>query len=151
MSQATTEISMSIAIYAPAEAVWQALTEQDALRAWFNDTLTIDPSDGGRIEFSGTNGNEVYRCTGRLTTWQPQRHLTAEINWDPPGLPQPTLLSLDIEPGDTDEVIVTLRHHGWERIAEEQRESLLQHFQQVWDGDELIPLKEYVEGVGPSY
>jgi uncharacterized protein YndB with AHSA1/START domain len=150
MSRAA-DISMSIAIYAPAEAVWRALTEQDALRVWFNDTITIDASTGGRISFSGTHGHDLYRCTGHLTAWQPQRHLTAELTWNPPGLSQPTLLSLDIEPGDTDEVIVTLRQHGWERYPAAEREALLELLQQLWDGDELVPLKEYVEGVGPTH
>jgi uncharacterized protein YndB with AHSA1/START domain len=151
MSQATPEIQMRIEISAPIDTVWRALTQQSALRTWFNDTIVIDTSAGGRVEFTGVNGTDVYRCSGVVTAWEPPHRLTLELDWQPPGLPEPTLLTFEIQSGETEDVTVSLRHHGWERLPDGQRETLHEYFQTFWNGDELVPLKEFVEGVGPTH
>lgn len=147
------EIRMSILVEAGVDEVWKALSSQEALRNWFNDTIEVDPRQGGRIYFDGTNGTETYRVEGQITEWEPRERLSFE--W-PSGVGQPTVLSIeleqcDVDGGDTAQTTVTLRHHGFDELPAGTRDATFSEFQQRWNGDELIPLKLHVEGVGPSH
>ena len=143
-------IHLSIEIEASVERVWDAVTNQERLRDWFNADMRLDARPGGRVEFAGVNGNEPYRLAGAITEFDPPRRLTWEWDSVPARWPAPTLLTIELTEQDAT-VRVDMRHHGWERLPEPDRAAAFEAFRQRWTGDELIPLKELVEGVGPTY
>ena len=147
------EISMSVAIDAPPDEVWIACSSQEPLRTWFNDTLILEPRLDGTVQFDGSQGDEVYHVRGRIVDFEAPRRVTIEGTWEPCPTGEPTLLSLELAPadGNGEQTQVTLRHHGFERLPSDQREATYEYFHRFWDRDELLPLKMYVEGVGPSY
>jgi uncharacterized protein YndB with AHSA1/START domain len=149
--QHTQAIEMSIDIDASRDEVWKACTAQEALRTWFNDTLTIEPRVGGSFSWEGTQGDEAYRVNGRIIDYDEPNRFTIEWRWH--DADQPTLLTLELSAAESaaEQTTVTLRHHGFEQLPDDRRQEVLDALRHFWDGDELIPLKQYVEGVGPSY
>jgi uncharacterized protein YndB with AHSA1/START domain len=66
-----------IEIDAPAERVWQALTEARELERWFPLEAEVEPGTGGRIRMSW--GNE-FDGWNTIEAWDPPHHL--RISWD---------------------------------------------------------------------
>jgi uncharacterized protein YndB with AHSA1/START domain len=147
------EISMSIEIDAPADAAWTACTSQEALRTWFSESLAIEPRLDGAVRWDGTQGDEVFRARGRIVALDAPTRMTVETTWDSAPSHEPTLLSLEVNSGHSDaaQTTVTLRHHGFDRLPAQQRAAMLDYFERFWNGDELLPLKMHVEGIGPSH
>jgi uncharacterized protein YndB with AHSA1/START domain len=143
------DIEISIEIEAPLERIWEAIATQERLRDWFNAEMRFEPRVGGQVEFAGLDGDEPFRFGGRVTEFEPPRRLTWEWGWLPPRWPEPTLLTMTLTPKPST-VLVELRQHGWERLPADNRDATYAAFRQGWHGDELIPLKELVEGVGPT-
>jgi uncharacterized protein YndB with AHSA1/START domain len=56
-----TEVERAIDLDAPTEAVWSALTEDDALSHWFGGPVELDVVPGGGGRFEG-DGGEVRRA-----------------------------------------------------------------------------------------
>jgi len=132
--QQATDGSFSIEIEATPQQVWAALTSQERLRDWFSATATIEPRQGGRFVFEGMQGVTPYRFVGEITMFETKQELTARMD--------DVSLTFALTPGD-DGTTVELRHSGFEALAGEDG--------QFWDGDELIPLRELVTGVGPTH
>lgn len=56
-----TEVERTIDLDAPADTVWSALTEDDALSQWFGGPVELDAVPGGGGRFEG-DGGEVRRA-----------------------------------------------------------------------------------------
>jgi uncharacterized protein YndB with AHSA1/START domain len=56
----TLDITRSIDINAPAEKVWEALTEPELIVQWFGDTCEFDPTPGGKGSF-GSAAHGTFR------------------------------------------------------------------------------------------
>jgi uncharacterized protein YndB with AHSA1/START domain len=61
-----------IAIDAPVEAVWKAISEGEELTRWFVEEATVEPGVGGTISISW-GGDE--KAQGRIDAWEPNRKL----------------------------------------------------------------------------
>ena len=66
------EVRKSVAIDAPADTVWRALTEADELTRWFPVEARVNPGVGGSIWLSWGPGAEGE---APITGWAPGRHL----------------------------------------------------------------------------
>jgi len=138
------ESSMTIDIQAPIERVWEAVATERGLRDWLNPQMVLEPHVGGRIEYPGQQMNEPFVFTGQIVGFEPERKLAFDWSATPSAssASRRVTISLD-QQGDL--VCVTLRHDdpspAGDGAASEQR---------LWMGDELVPLKELVEGVGPT-
>lgn len=62
-----------IEIDAPPADVWRALTEGEELARWFAVTAEVEPGEGGCWKVSWDESPLVE--LGRITVWQPERHL----------------------------------------------------------------------------
>lgn len=67
----------------PPEAVWRALTEPSELATWYMTRATIDPREGGSVDF--VSGPSRLRVTGRILTWDPPRVFEHEWKVAPRG------------------------------------------------------------------
>lgn len=50
------KVAREVLLPAPAEEVWEALTDPAQLAAWFGGDLEIDPRPGGRTRYRGDDG-----------------------------------------------------------------------------------------------
>jgi uncharacterized protein YndB with AHSA1/START domain len=73
-------VERSVDVDAPADVVWSALTEDDALAAWFGGDVSLDPVPGGEGRFDSGDG-EVRRA--RVDEVEPGRRLS--WRWWPEG------------------------------------------------------------------
>jgi uncharacterized protein YndB with AHSA1/START domain len=69
----TPAVERSVELDAPADVVWSALTESDAIADWFGGEVTLDPVPGGEGRFAGDDG-EVRRA--RVDEVEPGRRLS---------------------------------------------------------------------------
>jgi uncharacterized protein YndB with AHSA1/START domain len=63
-----------IAIKAPVEAVWKALTDAEELACWFPQQATVTPGAGGKILLSWPGITDWHL---RIDEWKPNGHLRA--------------------------------------------------------------------------
>ncbi len=129
----------TIEIEGSAERIWEALASQDAWRDWFNPTIEIDPQEGGRVRFEGTRGDQSFVYDGAVASMNRPGNVTLRLQSSEG---RQATLTVDLQPG-TDFTTVVFRHDGFDDEGDDES--------QFWDGDELIPLREYVTGIGPTH
>jgi uncharacterized protein YndB with AHSA1/START domain len=129
--------TMQIEIEDRAGQIWDALTSQDALRDWFNATTEIELRQGGSFRFEEALGDEVFRFEGMISVLKPNERIAFDLR---SATGTAATLSFTIQSGG-DFTTVELRHDGFDR-----RDGT-----SFWDGDELIALREYVTGIGPTH
>lgn len=123
-------IQKSVLVRAPSGAVYAALAEPERLRSWYFDDASVDPREGGTLQFGGIEG--VVKATVRRVS--PGEELAFEFH-----APWWGLVSFLIKPaGEGTRVYLT--HEGFEG-----REEWLDRFAWGWDAH-LKNLKAYVEG-----
>jgi uncharacterized protein YndB with AHSA1/START domain len=132
---ARTDIALEQRIEAPASQVYQAFTNETALREWLCDAALAHPAKRGRIHLWWTSG---YYATGEY------RRLLADeqvdFTWRGRGEPRETRVSIALRP-EGESTVVCLTHnrvgtgrkwaeaaeairHGWERGLENLRSVL---------------------------
>lgn len=130
---------MEIEIEGPVERVWDALTSQEALRDWFNATTELEPRQGGRFRFEGSRGEHVFQYDGTVAEVAAPERISFNLN---SVANDEAALSFNLRPG-ADFTIVEFQHDGFDDQTGDD--------QPFWDGDELIALREYVTGIGPTH
>lgn len=144
------EIVSTIDIDAPVERIWEALSSEDGLRYWFNRTASAEINRGGRIEWESLNPEQPHHFTGTFTELATNQRLAIEWNRKEQAWPQPLLLTVEISPAASEGFsTVTMRHQRLDNLPEDTRDDTIADLQQSWD--DLIPLREYVEGAGPTF
>ncbi len=144
------EIVSTIDIEAPVERIWEALSSEDGLRYWFNRTASAEVNPGGRIEWESLNPDQPHRFAGTFTELEANQRLAIEWNRQEQPWPEPLLLTVEIAPAESEGFsTVTMRHQRLDSLPEDTRDDTIADLQQSWD--HLIPLREYVEGAGPTY
>jgi uncharacterized protein YndB with AHSA1/START domain len=73
-----------IAIAAPPEAVWRALTEAEELTNWFPTQAGVEPGEGGKIWLAW---EEQFRWDLNIEAWESGRHLRTTYTQEAPRAP----------------------------------------------------------------
>lgn len=76
-------IEQAIAIDAPVDAVWKALTDATELTRWFPLEASVVPGTGGVIRM---RWDESYDAESAIEIWEPNRHLRIGFPHHPPVL-----------------------------------------------------------------
>ena len=94
---------------APPETVWAALTEPDQVARWFAEPTPIDEGEGAIYAIDFGDGNVIDGVIHELVAG---RRLTYTWQWrgQEGG---PTLVTWDVEPGESEGTRITLTHDGW--------------------------------------
>jgi uncharacterized protein YndB with AHSA1/START domain len=100
-------LHLRVAIDAPSESVFKALTDADDLAEWFAESAEVD-LDTATYRFWGRYAPQGDRPRQQLTAAEPGRALG--YRWEFDGAPA-TTVDFAIEPGGVVRV-VTLRHDG---------------------------------------
>lgn len=96
-AEATRSLVKEIAIQAPPDAVWRALTDAEELRRWFPLDARVEPGKGGKIWVSWGEGMDGEQG---IDIWEPGKHLRTSVQGE--GMPVPFATDYYIEVrGDT--------------------------------------------------
>jgi uncharacterized protein YndB with AHSA1/START domain len=93
-------VDMTIQINAPAELLYELLTDAEHFVRWMADSADIDPRPGGTIRWTHANGDS---CSGRFIELVPARRVVFTYGWE--------RRDVQVAPGSTT-VEITLRPHG---------------------------------------
>lgn len=145
-------VRRSTFINATPERVWQEFTTQEKLKAWFGQghTLhTLETRLSGKVEFSVEHdfgkGRERRGYGGHVIHWEPEREVSAEINWhEPNDWPVPMIWTIRLTPL-YDGCLVEIFHHGFERLGRSAGEEL-EGYEEGWTNNHLKTLRGLVEG-----
>ena len=74
------EIVREVEFEAPADEVWQALTDPERLEEWFANDVELDPKEGGAGTFRWENGEERHATVREAV---PGERLV--LDWDDEG------------------------------------------------------------------
>ena len=77
------EVERETVLDAPAEEVWEALTDERLLGEWLADEAELDPEPGGRANFRFADGTEKV---GTVLRVEEERELV--FTWRSPGEPE---------------------------------------------------------------
>jgi uncharacterized protein YndB with AHSA1/START domain len=77
------EVERETVLDAPAEEVWEALTDERLLGEWLADEAELDPEPGGRASFRFADGTEKV---GTVLRVEEERELA--FTWRSPGEPE---------------------------------------------------------------
>ena len=107
---ATRSIEVAVEIDAAVEAVWQAITDGDAVANWFAPIASAEPGEGGSLTVSWGAGAE---WTSRITVWKPHAHLGLADELPEEAAEQGAAMQLDyhLEPRD-DNTLVRIVNSG---------------------------------------
>jgi uncharacterized protein YndB with AHSA1/START domain len=129
-------LESEVAIDAPPEAVWRALTEADELTRWFPPQARVEPGAGGSIWMSWGGQTEG---TNPIEIWEPNRHLRTV--WSEPGAPVKLAVDFHLE-GAGGRTVLRLVHHGF--TADAQWDGMYDGIRRGWSY-ELRSLRHYLE------
>jgi uncharacterized protein YndB with AHSA1/START domain len=93
-------VDMTIHVNAPAELLYELLTDAEHFVRWMADSADIDPRPGGTIRWTHANGDS---CSGRFIELVPARRVVFTYGWE--------RRDVQVAPGSTT-VEITLRPHG---------------------------------------
>lgn len=74
------EVTRELVFPAPAEEVWEALTDPEQLEEWFANDVELDPREGGEGVFRWENGEERHAT---VLLFEPGERLV--LDWDGDG------------------------------------------------------------------
>jgi uncharacterized protein YndB with AHSA1/START domain len=145
-------VRRSTFISATPARVWREFETQERIKAWFGrgHTLhTFEPKPGGKIDMSVDHdfgsGHERRGFGGRVVVWEPEREVSAEINWNKPhDWPVPMLWTIRLTPL-YDGTQVEIFHHGFERLGLSAGVEL-EGYEEGWTNHHLKALRTTVEG-----
>lgn len=127
------QLSLSIVINAPIEAVWTTLITPEL---WWNNA-SLEPKEEGRFEERW--GGTITR--GVVTAFEPPKKL--ELSWKDEDWPGETSVRflLTVEGGN---VVLTLEHSGWDIFFKETASRLISAHKAGWESH-MQDLKDAVE------
>lgn len=126
---------------APADAVWQAITDRDQMKEWYVDPAEFKPVVGFEFQFLGGSEEETYVHHCKVTAVEPGKKLA--YTWKYENYPGESEVTFELFP-EGNKTRVKLTHAGLETFPDKhdfKRES----FAAGWTGIIGKLLKEHVE------
>jgi uncharacterized protein YndB with AHSA1/START domain len=129
---------------APAEKVWQALTDSSQMKQWYFDIPGFKPEVGFEFTFEGGDECKTYVHLCRITEVEPGKKLAH--TWRYEGYEGDSLVTFELFP-EGDKTRLKLTHSGLQTFPADIKAFAKENFVAGWSDIIGISLKEYVEGV----
>jgi len=134
-------------IRASALRIWREFESFERLGAWLgrgHRLHVLEPRVGGKVEFSVEIDGVTHTFGGCVSSFEPARELTLEINWEGAlAWPVATFWTIRLSPL-YDGTLVELFHHGFERLGADAADEL-EGYEGGWDDKHLRALRAIVE------
>lgn len=128
---------------APADRVWNALTNEEDMRKWYFDISGFKPEVGYEFEFTGGTETEQWRHLCKVLEVQPRKLL--KHSWSYDGLPGYSIVTWELfEEGK--QTRVRLTHEGLETMPADHPSFSVDSFTQGWSEIVGNLLRNFVEG-----
>ena len=132
--------------------VWQEFATERKIKTWFGQGHTLHTFEtklGGKVELSVEhnfgNGPERRPYGGRVILWEPEREVSAEINWNKPhDWPVPMIWTIRLTPL-YEGTLVEIFHHGFERLGASAGAEF-EGYEEGWTNRHLKTLRQIASG-----
>jgi uncharacterized protein YndB with AHSA1/START domain len=127
---------------APAQAVWEALTDIEKIRQWYFNMDEFKPQKGFRFSFTGGSEDRQYLHLCEVTAVEPGKKIS--YTWTYKGYPGRSEVTFELF-AEGDKTRVKLTHTGLETFPADTADFRRSNFEMGWT--EIIGkhLKEFVE------
>ncbi|WP_312994735.1 SRPBCC family protein [Chryseobacterium flavum] len=137
-------ITVQYKINAPAEKVWQALTDKDEMKLWYFDIQDFEPAIGKEFNFYEPGEERKYHHQCEILEILPDRKL--KHTWAYPDFSSlKTVVTWELFPDGDHETQVRLTHDGIDNFKELGDNFLEKSFTEGWNTIIGKSLKEYLE------
>ena len=127
---------------APADKVWQAITDKDKMKQWYFDLAEFKPEVGFEFRFDGGSEEQQYHHICRITEVEPGRKLTH--TWQYEGYPGESFVTFELF-DEGNKTRLRLTHTGLETFPQNSKDFARESFSAGWTHIIGISLKEYLE------
>ena len=127
---------------APAEKIWQAITDKDKMKQWYFDIKSFKPEVGFEFEFIGESDNRKFLHLCRITEVQENKKLA--YTWKYDGFPGESVVTFELFP-EGDKTRLKLTHEGLETFPADNPDFKRESFTAGWNHIIGKSLKEFVE------
>jgi uncharacterized protein YndB with AHSA1/START domain len=129
---------------APADKVWQAITNKDQMRQWYFDLADFRAEPGFEFQFEGGPDDRKYLHKCRVTEVVPGKKL--QYSWRYDGYEGNSFVTFEIF-AEGDKTRVKLTHEGLETFPMNNPDFAKKNFMQGWTDLIGTLLKDFVEKV----
>jgi uncharacterized protein YndB with AHSA1/START domain len=129
---------------APADKVWEAITNKDQMRQWYFDLADFKAEPGFEFQFEGGPDDRKYLHKCRVTEVVPGKKL--QYSWRYEGYEGNSLVTFELFP-EGDKTRLTLTHEGLETFPMNNPDFAKKNFMQGWTEIIGTSLKNFVEKV----
>jgi len=126
---------------APADKVWQAITDKDKMKQWYFDLKEFKPEVGFEFQFTGGPPEKTYLHLCRITEVIPGKKLTHTWKYD--GYAGESFVTFELF-AEGDKTRLKLTHAGLETFPAEP-DFARNNFEMGWTDIIGRSLKEYLE------
>ena len=127
---------------APADKVWQAITDKDKMKQWYFELEAFEPEVGFGFRFYGGSEQQQYLHICKVTEVEPGRKLTHSWQYD--GYPGASFVTWELF-DEGDKTRVKLTHAGLETFPSGSPDFARDSFAKGWTYIVGTSLKEYLE------
>ena len=127
---------------APADRVWQAITEKEKMKKWYFELESFRPEAGFEFSFYGGTDEHKYLHVCRITEVIPMRKLVH--SWVYSGYPGHSVVTFELFP-EGNKTRIRLTHAGLETFPSTNPDFDRKNFEQGWEQIIGTGLKEFVE------
>ena len=129
-------------LQAPADLVWQALTDNSKMKEWYFDLEQFEAEVGFEFEFYGGTDQKKYLHHCKITEVIPGKKLT--YSWSYDGYAGESFVTFELFP-EGDSTRLKLTHAGLETFPADNPDFAKENFVAGWNEIIGTSLKKYVE------
>lgn len=127
---------------APAEKVWHAITDREAMKQWYFDIKEFKPEPGFEFQFEGGTEEKSYVHLCKITEVIPNKKLT--YSWRYEGYEGNSFVTWELFP-EGNRTRVRLTHEGLETFPASNPDFAKSNFEQGWTDILGDMLRKFVE------
>lgn len=129
---------------APADKVWQAITDNEKMKQWYFQLDAFEPEVGFEFRFDGGSKEMQYHHICKITEVKPGKKLTHSWKYD--GYPGESFVTWELF-AEGDRTRVKLTHTGLETFPQNNKDFARESFSKGWTHIVGKSLLEYLEKV----